>query len=115
MVGARHVGLKSSEQINHSPTCLAPTTTPRIIEMIRKQVKNLQEVSIIAEKLTAAISKSFSVDGKNQNLSVSIGIALYPDDGVTQESLVNCADQAMYQIKHEQKNGYRFFSNQTRH
>jgi len=76
--------------------------------LLLPQVKNLQEVTLVAEKLTTAISKSFSVGGKNQQLSVSIGIAIYPRDGVTRESLVHRADQAMYQVKNERKNGYRF-------
>jgi len=81
--------------------------------LLLPEVNNLDEVILIAEKLTTAINKSFSVGGKNQQLSVSIGIAIYPNDGVTRESLVHRADQAMYQIKHEQKNGYRFFAKQV--
>jgi GGDEF domain-containing protein len=45
------------------------------------------------------------------NVGASIGIALYPNDGLTLEDLTQKANQAMYQIKFDQKNGYAFYQN----
>lgn len=81
--------------------------------LLLPQVNNTDEVVLIAEKLTAAINRSLVIGGKNHRLSVSIGIAIYPDNGTTRESLVHSADQAMYQTKHAEKNGYRFSRNAT--
>jgi EAL domain-containing protein (putative c-di-GMP-specific phosphodiesterase class I) len=53
-------------------------------------------------------------------VTASVGIAIYPDDGLDIETLQRNADVAMYRTKKESRNGYRFFSNQmqiqtTRH
>lgn len=74
------------------------------------RVKNKWEAAIIAKKITTVVNKPFSIDDNRYQLSVSVGIALYPEDGITSESLIHGADQAMYQIKHGEKNGYQFYS-----
>ena len=43
-------------------------------------------------------------------MSASIGIAIYPDDGEDFETLSKNADTAMYRVKQEGRNGYRFFT-----
>ena len=48
------------------------------------------------------------LNGKECSVSVSIGIALYPDNGETAEQLVKIADAAMYLAKHNGRNCYRF-------
>jgi EAL domain-containing protein (putative c-di-GMP-specific phosphodiesterase class I) len=44
------------------------------------------------------------------NVTGSIGIALYPGDGIDLEALSKSADSAMYRAKHEGRHGYRFFT-----
>ncbi|WP_222593094.1 diguanylate cyclase domain-containing protein, partial [Halolactibacillus halophilus] len=44
------------------------------------------------------------------HIDTSIGIAVYPDDGVDSETLLKNADEMMYKIKHNGKGNYRFFS-----
>lgn len=78
--------------------------------LLLTQVSNIQEASIIASKLTAAVSKPFSINKNNHFLSVSIGIAFYPENGETREALIDVADKAMYHIKNGNKNGYKFVS-----
>ena len=51
----------------------------------------------------------FSFDGDNANVGVSIGIALYPDDGTSYEDLLVKADLAMYAAKSSGRNTYAFF------
>jgi diguanylate cyclase (GGDEF)-like protein len=62
----------------------------------------------VAKKIIAAIAHPFMINGKNCSVSVSIGIAFYPDHGKTAEQLVKIADATMYLAKHNGKNGYRF-------
>lgn len=61
-----------------------------------------------AQKIIEVIKRPFLLDGKNCTVSVSIGIALYPDNGKTAEQLVKIADAAMYLAKNSGKNCYRF-------
>ncbi len=51
------------------------------------------------------------IDGHELYVSVSIGIAMYPQDGNNMESLIKHADVAMYHVKGKGKNGYQFYSN----
>ena len=63
-----------------------------------------------AEKILAAFNEPFDVDGNSCHIGVSIGISLYPDNGLTSDELKNKADQAMYKVKEKGKSGYAFYS-----
>jgi diguanylate cyclase (GGDEF)-like protein/PAS domain S-box-containing protein len=63
-----------------------------------------------AQRLMSVFTNPFLIDGKKIYCSVSIGIAIYPDDGGDTESLLKCADAAMYHAKDDGKAQYRFFS-----
>lgn len=49
------------------------------------------------------------MDGNLINVSFSIGIAIYPENGQDFESLYLLADRAMYQAKEAGSNTYRFY------
>jgi diguanylate cyclase (GGDEF)-like protein/PAS domain S-box-containing protein len=53
----------------------------------------------VAERIRLAMSESFTIDGHALNATCSIGIAIYPDDGLMDVQLVKCADRAMYLAK----------------
>ena len=65
---------------------------------------------IKVEQFIAATSAPVNLDGRIASVSASIGIALYPDHGSDTETLLDHADQAMYQAKNGGKNTFRFFS-----
>ncbi|MBU5613209.1 putative bifunctional diguanylate cyclase/phosphodiesterase [Geomonas azotofigens] len=67
-------------------------------------------VAATAARLQALFAEPFLIDGEELYGSTSIGIALYPDDGRDVESLLRCADAALYQAKSEGKASYQFFS-----
>jgi len=71
-----------------------------------------QSVSKVAEKLLAAISAPYSILGHEMHVSVSIGIAMYPEDSDTVEALLKNADTAMYNAKQDGRNCFRLFSNE---
>ncbi len=62
------------------------------------------------ETLIDASSKPILLGDHKVRISASMGIALYPDHGDDSASLLNHADQAMYQAKSDGKNTFRFFS-----
>ena len=78
--------------------------------LLLPQVNNKWEAAIIAKKFTDKMNRAFVIDDVSHTLSVSIGISLYPEDGQSGDLLIRGADQAMYQIKHSNKNGYKFLS-----
>ena len=70
-----------------------------------------EDVSAIAQKITSILKDPFMIDGHELYVSVSIGIAMYPQDGNNMEALIKHADVAMYHVKGKGKNGYQFYSN----
>jgi diguanylate cyclase (GGDEF)-like protein/PAS domain S-box-containing protein len=76
-------------------------------------VPDLDEVRQLADtggKLLESMTQPFWVDGQRFDLSVSIGISLFPDDSNDQDSLYRHADTAMYRAKQCGKNRLEFFS-----
>jgi diguanylate cyclase (GGDEF)-like protein len=65
----------------------------------------------VVSKIVESIADPFVLNGKCCSVSVSVGIALYPDNGKTSEQLVKIADAAMYLAKQSGKNCYRFADN----
>lgn len=64
----------------------------------------------VAQKLLKEACRPVHIDGKECSLSVSIGISVYPEDGITAQTLIKNADTAMYRSKENGKNTYRFYS-----
>ncbi|RNF29153.1 diguanylate cyclase, partial [Massilia aurea] len=68
------------------------------------------DAAAVADRIIAALSMSCQIDGHSLHISPSIGICLYPDDGVDVETLMRHADAAMYQAKAAGRNNYQFFT-----
>ena len=64
----------------------------------------------VAVKIIKSLEKPFNINNHEFFVSTSIGIAHYPDDGTTMESLIKFADIAMYSVKGNGKNGFRFYA-----
>jgi diguanylate cyclase (GGDEF)-like protein len=62
----------------------------------------------VAERLGAGLRRSFPVASRELNVSASIGIALFPDDGEDPTRLLQHADLAMYQAKSERTGHSRY-------
>ncbi len=68
------------------------------------------DVTTVVDKIRKTISDNYIIDGHDLSISTSIGIAFYPHDGETSDTLFKHADMAMYQAKGAGRDGYRFFS-----
>ena len=55
----------------------------------------------LIETITGKLNKEFIIDDETIEVSCSIGVAIYPDDGITTDSLLATADSAMYKVKHK--------------
>jgi len=73
---------------------------------------DMNGVSQVAQKLLDTLKKPFDIDGNELSISVSIGIALYPNDGLDFDTLYKNADTAMYRAKKEGRNGFYFFTDE---
>lgn len=59
----------------------------------------LSQAVMISQKISETVEEPFMIEGHNVNVSISIGIALYPEHGTDSESLILYADTAMYDAK----------------
>jgi diguanylate cyclase (GGDEF)-like protein len=57
----------------------------------------------IAYRINRCFEDPFAIEGLNLNGSASIGIAVFPDDGLTRDDLLNAADAAMYLSKRSKR------------
>ncbi|HET6866771.1 MAG TPA: EAL domain-containing protein [Solirubrobacteraceae bacterium] len=72
------------------------------------ETRSNEDVLHAVERMKAAIEEPLALQGLSLSLEASIGIALYPDDGQDVETLLRCADAAMYHAKDE-KCGWAFY------
>ncbi|HEX8596614.1 MAG TPA: EAL domain-containing protein [Pseudomonas sp.] len=71
---------------------------------------SVEGLAHFAERLQSRIREPFCIQAHGYELSVSIGISVYPEDGEEAQMLYQHAEAAMYQAKQEGRNRYRFFS-----
>ena len=78
--------------------------------LIQEGVGNPDEVEQVARKVLDAFAPCFPVaPPQGLFVSVSVGLALYPGDGLTPDELLMRADLAMYRAKEGGRNSFRFF------
>jgi diguanylate cyclase (GGDEF)-like protein/PAS domain S-box-containing protein len=66
--------------------------------------------AVVARKIAGALGPPIVLDGRETQVTASIGIAIWPEDGEGLEALLQCADVAMYRAKDEGRNGYQYYS-----
>jgi diguanylate cyclase (GGDEF)-like protein/PAS domain S-box-containing protein len=77
--------------------------------ILLSQVEREEDADVSARKILRALAGSHTIDNKNLDISVSIGVSTYPSDGADAEHLMNKADTAMYEAKKRGRNNYQFF------
>jgi diguanylate cyclase (GGDEF)-like protein/PAS domain S-box-containing protein len=73
-------------------------------------IEGVESVAKVASKLLSSISSPVLLEQHQVYVSVSIGIAIYPDDSADLERLLKNADSAMYSAKQNGRNCYQFFT-----
>ena len=81
--------------------------------IVLAHTRTLAQVAETTERLVAALGRPFQIEGQGEGLRVEIGasagIAVYPSDGSTAETLKRAADTALYRVKDEGRGTVRFF------
>jgi diguanylate cyclase len=67
-------------------------------------------VGILAQRIIENLRKPIAINNAEHFVTCSIGISTYPRCALTAEDMLKHADLAMYQVKHEGRNGFHFFS-----
>lgn len=74
-------------------------------------IEDAQQAAVVAKKIIQAFEVEMTLaDGLVCRVGISIGISVFPENGMAMDSLLAAADHAMYACKRQGKNTYAFFS-----
>jgi diguanylate cyclase (GGDEF)-like protein/PAS domain S-box-containing protein len=73
-------------------------------------LKTAQDAALVAQRVQSILQRPFTLEGRALNVTASIGVAIYPEDGRDFSELLKNADTALYDAKDAGRNGFRFFS-----
>jgi EAL domain-containing protein (putative c-di-GMP-specific phosphodiesterase class I) len=74
------------------------------------EIGEQQVAATVAQKIIAIIARPFLLLGQEFRVTASIGISIFPKDGLDEQTLTKNADIAMYQAKEDGKNNFHFYS-----
>jgi diguanylate cyclase (GGDEF)-like protein/PAS domain S-box-containing protein len=72
-------------------------------------VEEPEDAALAARKILQAVAEAHPIDRHDLCVTASIGVSVYPDDGLDAETLIKNADTAMYQAKENGRQSYQFF------
>jgi diguanylate cyclase (GGDEF)-like protein/PAS domain S-box-containing protein len=77
--------------------------------VLLSEVEHAEDAAILARRILQSVSDPHLIDKHDLHITTSIGVSVYPDDGLDAETIVKNADTAMYQAKENGRDGYQFF------
>ena len=77
--------------------------------VLLSETEQSEDAAITARGLLEAVAEAHSIDQHDLHVTTSIGVSVYPDDGLNAETLIKNADTAMYQSKENGRQSYQFF------
>jgi diguanylate cyclase len=80
--------------------------------VVLELVTHSEDAAHVAERILHAFQDAFRLTGGIHSVSASIGISVFPDDGIDADTLLQNADIAMYSVKTSGKRNYRFYEQQ---
>jgi diguanylate cyclase (GGDEF)-like protein/PAS domain S-box-containing protein len=72
-------------------------------------VEKWEDTALTARRMLEAVAEAHTIDLHELHVTASIGVSVYPDDGLDAETLIKNADTAMYQAKANGRQSYQFF------
>lgn len=78
--------------------------------LLQPRISGRKDSSEIANRLIEVLQSDICIQGHYIDVTVSVGIALYPNDGSDSSTLLQCADVALYRVKNSGRNNYQYYS-----
>lgn len=77
---------------------------------ILENLDHAESAAVVAKKVIAKLLESIETPGgQRATVGASIGISVFPEDGKTLDELARAADEAMYAVKEEGRNNFKFY------
>jgi len=92
-----------------SPRQRSPARRRRVYDLI-SNLRHDEDALVVAHRIRDLMRRPFSLSGRDVTVTASIGIALYPDDGLSASGLLMHADTAMYHAKEMGRDNCQFYS-----
>ena len=77
--------------------------------VLLSEVERSEDTAITARRMLQSVAEAHSIDHHDLHVTTSIGVSVFPDDGLDAETLIKNADTAMYQAKENGRQSYKFF------
>ena len=77
--------------------------------VLLSEVEQSEDAAVTARRMLQAVAEAHPIDQHDLHVTTSIGVSVYPDDGLDAETLIKNADTAMYQAKENGRQSYQFF------
>jgi diguanylate cyclase (GGDEF)-like protein/PAS domain S-box-containing protein len=78
--------------------------------LLLPELTHAEDAALVAQKILEAVRYPFHIEGREFYITTSIGISIFPEDGVDAETLIKSADTAMYQAKEQGRDNYQLFN-----
>lgn len=75
-----------------------------------QDIESREAVETVAKRIIQNVMRPYKVEGNTIDMTMSIGISIFPTHGITMDQLLNRADQALYEAKHKGKNTLNFYN-----
>ena len=82
--------------------------------LVLNDVKDDKTLEMVVVRVAEILAKPIKIGGYEVVITASIGVSVYPDDGGDFETILNCADTAMYKAKLDGRNTYRKYDSSMR-
>ena len=78
--------------------------------ILLEDVRSVADIERVAHKIMGEMSVAHQLGEESRIVSFSIGAAIYPDNAADDETLTQCADQAMYLAKEGGRNNFKLYA-----
>src|SRR6202140_3469760 len=77
--------------------------------VLLSEMEHSEDAAITARRLLQAVADTHFINQQELHVTTSVGVSVYPDDGLDAETLLKNADTAMYQAKENGRQNFQFF------
>jgi diguanylate cyclase (GGDEF)-like protein/PAS domain S-box-containing protein len=77
--------------------------------VLLSELQQAEDAGVTARRMLQAVAEAYSINHHDLHVTASIGISVFPDDGLDAETLIKNADTAMYQAKENGRQSCQFF------